>query len=211
MFRKELNDKGEKEERLSGFKPMPCIFGNSETEGEELPPWEPPTWSKEKALETLGITEIPHGMIDPNCQGYSVRREVSVNPLARYPFKTLCHELAHVQAGHTSEEQIKEYSTHRGLYEFVAEGSAYLTLNELGALEQFDVAESRHYISTWLQGETRDDQSIKQVFSVADKIIRAGREEARLNWLRHPRFVEELVVTRRASFNSIYCNRIRFS
>lgn len=178
MFRKEKNDKGEVEEKLSGFKLVPCMFGVSETEGEDLPPWEPPTWSKELALETLDITEVKYEMIDANVQGYSYQRNVAINPLARYPFKTLIHEIAHVTHGHTTGEVSDEYKLHRGLGEFEAESAAYLVMNELDVLDKFDAAESRHYIQTWLQGETPPDASIKRVFTVADKIIKAGREEA---------------------------------
>ena len=176
MFRKELHDNGELEERLSGFKLVPCMFGVSETEGDDLPPWEPPTWSKERALKTLKITEVKYAMIDPNCQGYSSKNTVAVNPLARFPFKTLIHEIAHVTHGHTTDEGLDEYQTHRGLMEFQAESTAYLVLNELDALKQFDPAESRHYIATWLQGQTPSEQDIKRVFSVADRIIKAGLE-----------------------------------
>lgn len=178
MFRKEINDNGEKEKRLSGFKLVPCMFGFSETEGEELPPWEPPTWSKDKAMDTLGISEVAYAMIDPNCQGYSQASSVAINPLARYPFKTLIHEIGHVTHGHTTSDGMVEYQTHRGVMDCQAEATAYLVLNELDALHQFDASESRHYISTWLKGETPSETAIKRIFTVADKIIRAGREDA---------------------------------
>lgn len=178
MFRKEKNDRGEVEERLTGFKLVPCMFAYSETDGEELPPWEPPTWSKEKALTELSITEVKYAMIDMNCQGYSQAKNVAINPLAVYPFKTLIHELAHVTHGHTTDEGMVEYQTHRGLMEFQAEATAYLVLNELDALDKFDPAESREYIQHWLKGEEPPEQAIKRVFVVADRIIRAGREEA---------------------------------
>lgn len=178
MFRKEKNGQGEVEERLTGFKLVPCMFGVSETEGDDLPVWEPPTWSKELAQETLGITQVPYNLIDGNIQGWSRGKEYALNPVAVYPFKTMIHEWGHIQAGHTTDEGMKEYQSHRGVMEFVAEGTAYLVLNELDALEQFNAAESRLYLQHWLQGETPDDASIKRIFTVADKIIRAGREEA---------------------------------
>jgi hypothetical protein len=50
-------------------------------------------------------------------------------------------------------------------------------MNELGATEQFDAAESRDYIQSWLRGEEPPESSVKKVFSTADKIYRAGLEE----------------------------------
>lgn len=178
MFRKDRDEKGAVvEEVLTGFKLVPCMFGYSETEGEELPPWQPPTWSKERALEKLDITEVPYSMTDLNVQGFSLDRTIAINPLARYPFKTLAHEISHVVHGHTTGESTVDYQTHRGIAEFQAEATAYLVLNELDATGQFDPSESRYYIFSWLRGQTPPDAAIKQVFSVADKIIRAGRLE----------------------------------
>ena len=174
MIRKEETDEGTTVEHLAGFKLVPSIFGVSETEGEELPPYEPPTWSKERALEALKVSETSFDVTDGNIQGYSYERTVAINPVAVYPFKTLIHELAHIAAGHTSPQKQMEYLTHRGLMEFEAEGTAYLVLNELGALEQFDAAESRAYIQGWLSGEKPADASIKHVFATADKILKAG-------------------------------------
>jgi len=179
MFRKEEDKKGEEHERLSGFKLVPSMFGASETDGDDLPPYEPPEWSRDRALHALKITQTRYMLVDGNTQGYSSGREVAINPVAVYPFKTLIHELAHIVAGHTSEEQMAEYSKHRGLKEFEAEATAYLVMNELGALEQFNAAESRHYIQTWLasRDEKPDEKSIRRVFSTADKILRAGWPE----------------------------------
>lgn len=179
MFRKKEDKDGEEHQFLSGFKLVPSMFGVSETDGDDLPPYEPPTWSKERALAKLKITEVPFELLDGNVQGYSAGREVAINPVAVYPFKTLMHELGHIVAGHTSEDHMIEYGTHRGLKEFEAEASAYLILNELGALEQFNAAESRDYIQTWLahDGAGPDEKSIRHVFSTADKILRAGYPE----------------------------------
>jgi antirestriction protein ArdC len=177
MFRKKEDKNGEEHQFLSGFKLVPSMFGVSETDGDELPPYEPPTWSKERAMAKLGITERPFDLIDGNVQGYSTGKEVAINPVAVYPFKTLMHELGHIVAGHTSEEQMADYQSHRGLKEFEAEAAAYLILNELGALEQFNAGESRNYIQTWLRDQKPDEKSVRHVFSTADKILRAGYPE----------------------------------
>ena len=177
MFRKELTDKGEEEKRLSGFKLVPSIFGVSETDGEDLPEYEPPHWSKERAMSKLSLIQVRYESLESNSQGYSIARTFAINPVAVYPFKTTLHEFSHIVAGHTVPDQMDEYRTHRGLCEFEAEGSAYLLMNELGSTDQFDAAESRDYIQQWLKGEEPPEPSVKRVFSTADKIYRAGLEE----------------------------------
>lgn len=179
MFRKKEDSKGEEHQFLSGFKLVPSMFGVSETDGDDLPPWEPPEWSRDRALHTLKIQQVRYMLIDGNTQGYSSGREVAINPVAVYPFKTLMHELGHVVAGHTAEDGMAEYTKHRGRFEFEAEGAAYLILNELGALEKFNAAESRAYIQGWLsrEAEKPDEKSVRRVFSTADKILRAGYPE----------------------------------
>ena len=179
MFRKKEDKDGEQHEFLSGFKLVPSMFGVSETEGDDLPPWEPPEWSRFQALRNLKIEQVSYMSIDGNTQGYSRAREIAINPVAVYPFKTLMHELGHVVAGHTTEDEMAEYSKHRGRYEFEAEGAAYLVLNELGALQQFNPAESRAYIQNWLAGEKPDEKSVRRVFSTADKILKAGYPEVK--------------------------------
>ncbi|MDI3211794.1 ArdC-like ssDNA-binding domain-containing protein [Arthrobacter sp. AL12] len=175
MFRRQENESGDEERRLSGFKLVNCMFAVSDTEGDDLPEYEAPTWSKERALGSLAISEIAYESINGNAQGYSHGREFAVNPVAVYPFKTMQHELSHIVHGHTTEERLQEYRVHRGLYEFEAEGSAYLIMNELGATDQFDADESRHYIQSWLRDQQPDEKSIRSVFSTADKIIKVGR------------------------------------
>lgn len=51
-------------------------------------------------------------------------------------------------------------------------------MNELDLRDQFDPAESRAYIRSWLSGETPSDQAISQVFKAADEILVVGREPA---------------------------------
>lgn len=177
MFRKETKDDGDEEKRLSGFKLVPSMFGVSETEGEDLPVYEPAHWSKEQALGKLNVIQVSFDLIDGNTQGYSIERKFAINPVAVYPFKTLQHELSHIVAGHTRPDEMAEYQTHRGIKEFEAEGSAYLILNELGCTDQFDAAESRAYIQNWLRNQEPDEQSIRRVFTTADRIVKAGMPE----------------------------------
>lgn len=174
MFRKEEKENGDEDRKLSGFKLVNCMFGVSDTEGEDLPEYEPVTWSKERALGALAIEQVAFEISNGNIQGYAKQREVAINPVAAYPFKTLQHELGHIVLGHTSEAGMHEYRQHRGLMEFQAEATAYLALNELDATDQFDAAESRSYIQTWLRNERPEDATVKQVFSATDKILKAG-------------------------------------
>lgn len=167
---------GETVQRVAGFKPVRCLFGVSETEGEALPPYEPKAWSKERALGALAITEAPFDQLNGNIQGFSFERQVAINPVAAYPFKTLCHEVGHIVLGHTSPDELAEYRTHRGIKEFEAEATAYLVVNELEATDAMDQSESRAYVQSWLKGERPDDRSIKRVFAATTQILKAGRE-----------------------------------
>ena len=79
-------------------------FSLDQTEGTEYNP-EPviPAWDKNKALETLQITEIRFDSPNGNSQGYATGKNIAINPVAALPHKTRFHELAHVVLGHTLE------------------------------------------------------------------------------------------------------------
>lgn len=175
LMGKRTDDEGNEEMYARGFKWVRCIFQLSDTEGEELPPWEPPEWSRERALGALGIREVAFQMLDGNIQGYSSGHELAINPVAAYPMKTLIHELGHIVLGHTAPDAHDEYQSHRGLKEFQAESTAYLGMNELGALDRMDASESRGYIQHWLSGREPTERDIRQVFTATDKILKAGR------------------------------------
>jgi hypothetical protein len=68
-----------------------------------------------------------------------------------------------------------EYATHRGILEFQAEVVAYLSMNELGQLDDEIAAHSRGYIQYWLRNELPPDRAIQQVFRATDAVLRAGR------------------------------------
>lgn len=161
------------EKQFRRFKDVRCIFPYSMTEGDDLPPAEPREWSKERALGSLGISQVAFELFDGNCMGYSFDRNVAVSPVAAYPTKTLLHEIGHVEHGHTTPEP--DIAIHRGTAEFQAESTAYIVLHELGEVALMNVSESRGYIRSWLKGERPSDQSIRQVFSVVDRILKAGR------------------------------------
>jgi len=85
------------------------------------------------------------------------------------------HELGHVVLGHTLPHAFDDYQAHRGMKEFQAEATSYLVLNELGRLDDETAAHSRGYIKHWLKDETPPDTAIRQVFTAADRILKAGR------------------------------------
>lgn len=172
---KRETDEGEVEEALVGFKPVRCIFGVSDTIGKELPPVVLPQWDVERALAALKIQRVPFDELNGNVQGFSREREVAINPVAVNPAKTLMHELGHVVLGHTVATSLGEYATHRGLMEFGAEATAYLTMNELEQLNEESASASRGYIQHWLRDERPGDREIRLVFAATDQILRAGR------------------------------------
>jgi hypothetical protein len=178
---KERNDKGVLEPHVKGFKLANVLFTLSQTEGDELPPYEPPEWSRELALANLAITEVAFEAVNGNMQGYSIGNEIAINPLAAYPLKTTIHELGHVVLKHTLVDPEALVERHRGIGEFQAESTALLTMNELGAIDQMDQAESRAYIHHWLKGKQPSDGQIKDVFTATDKILKAGRSKPEEN------------------------------
>lgn len=168
--------KDEREEPvLIGFTPVRCIFGYSETEGEELPPVQLPEWDADIALAKLKVRRVPFTELNGNIQGASRGKEISINPVAANPAKTLIHELGHVVLGHTLPESITEYSTHRGIQEFQAEATAYLTMKELDSLDEITADRSRAYVQGWMANEPPPDAAIRQVFGAVDVILKAGR------------------------------------
>lgn len=170
-FYKEVDEKtGVAEFKIKGFKPMACVFGYSQTAGDDLPEVKLPEWDIEMALKALDIAKIEYGLMDGNTQGYSTGREYAINPMAKFPIKTTMHELAHIVLGHTAGEGYD----HRGIKEFQAEATAYLVCKEL-EVEAYDQSASRAYIQGWLQDQTPDDKAIKQVFKAVNDILTAGR------------------------------------
>lgn len=110
-------------------------FVLAQTEGAEYVPAELPEWSEVRALDALGIERIAFRHIDGNAQGYALRRQVAVSPIAFTPARTLLHELAHVVLGHTEEVQRMDdddSTTPRDLREVEAECVALICCSSLG-------------------------------------------------------------------------------
>ena len=175
LTRKIKNTRGEDEEVITTFVWKPNWFTLSQTEGESIPAIEIPTWEKDHALAALNITQAEFTHIDGNVQGYARKREIAISPLAALPHKTMLHELAHVELGHTSEMEFSDAEqTPRNLREVEAEAVALLVCESLG-LPGADYA--RGYIQHWLKGDTIPEKSAQRVFGCADRILRSGREQ----------------------------------
>lgn len=170
----ETDDEGNPK-TFTKFKMVNCIFPLSDTKGDELPPFEHPTWNEDEALRNLDIQRVPFRHFDGNAHGYSEGRNVAVSPVATHPTKTLLHEMAHIVGGHTSPERAPDYRRHRGLMEFEAEAPAYLVSKELGIDSEREDSSSRAYLQGWLRGVLLEDANVRTVFKTTDTILRAGR------------------------------------
>jgi len=149
-------------------------FMLSQTDGAEYLPPAIPSWDRAVALATLNVEEVPFEMLNGNCQGYAKGHQIAINPLAQMPAKTCFHELANIELGHTSEAVHDSETLPRNLKEVEAEAVALLCLESLG-LPGSEYA--RGYLQHWLAGAEIRERSAQRIFAVADRLIRAGREQ----------------------------------
>lgn len=170
-----IAEKRERVARLIGFKAVRAVFPLSDTKGKDLPPVEIPGWNEDAALAKLGISQVPFDSTNGNLQGWSRGVQFAINPVAVNRMKTKFHEWGHIVLGHTIPHHFEEYQAHRGVMEFQAEATSYLLMNELELMDEETAAHSRGYIKHWLGEEQPPDQAIRQVFTAADRILRAGR------------------------------------
>ena len=149
-------------------------FALSQTEGQEFAQEQiSPEWDKAKALDALGISEIPFTMADGNCQGYATGKSIAINPVAAFPHKTRFHELAHVVLGHTSEQTLQDDErTPRDIREVEAESVAYICCS---VLDLPGLNESRGYIQSWHAEQEISDKTAQKIFGAAEKILKAGK------------------------------------
>jgi hypothetical protein len=132
-----------------------------------------PMWDKEKALAALGIQIIAFTDTNGNVQGYARKREIAISPIAAMPHKTLFHELAHIELGHTYETDFEDSEiTPRNLREVEAESVAMLLCE---SLELPGSEYARGYIQNWLKGELIPEKSSMKIFGAADRILKAGQ------------------------------------
>ena len=158
---------------ITRFVYKPRWFVLSQTEGQELPEPEIPTWDRDTALEQLNVREIPFEHTDGNCLGFARERSIAINPVNPLPHKTRFHELAHVLLGHTTGgQQADSDLTPRTLRECEAESVALLCC---AALDLPGVSECRGYVQHWWgQGHEIPERSAQRILKTADQILKAG-------------------------------------
>jgi antirestriction protein ArdC len=175
LTRKVKDDSGNDEEMITTFVWKPFWFLMSQTDGEPVAMPTMPTWDKERALDALNISKVEFTHTDGNTQGYAQKREIAISPIAALPHKTLFHEVAHVELGHTVERNFSDAEiTPRNLREVEAEAVALLLCE---SLELSGAEFARGYIQSWLKDDTIPEKSAQKIFGAADRILRAGREQ----------------------------------
>lgn len=175
-IKKDKNDENSETFQVFGFRRN--WFGISSTEAiggadsyvlpEAIP------FNKELVLSKLAITEEEFAMVDGNTQGYAHDMNLAINPVAKYPLKTLWHELAHIMLGHTEMIMTETAVLPRNLRETEAETVAYLLCDVFGYDEPKVFA--RGYIQSWNEKEGIAEDSAKRIFSVVSDILKANKE-----------------------------------
>jgi hypothetical protein len=172
LTRKRKDESGNDEDVITTFVWKPNWFALSQTDGEPVPMPAMPGWNKERALAALGIQEIPFTDTNGNVQGFAQKRQVAISPIAAMPHKTLFHELAHIELGHTAESNFKDSEiTPKNLREAEAEAVALLLCE---SLELPGAEYCRGYMQSWLKGDVIPEKSAQKIFGAADRILRAG-------------------------------------
>lgn len=133
-----------------------------------------PEWSYKKVLKAFKIKQIDFNIIEGNAQGYTSKKGIAINPLAKFPVKTMIHEIAHNLLGHLDSIKYADNS----LQEAEAEITTYLVISSLG-LEGLEY--SRHYVQTWLKGAKFPEASAQKCITTAGKILEAGKVEKKDN------------------------------
>ena len=169
-------DTDEPSDVITRFVYKPRWFVLSQTEGDDLPEPDIPTWDRDRALDALDVREITFEHTDGNCLGFARERSIAINPVNPLPHKTRFHELAHVLLGHTSDGvQADSDITPRNLRECEAESVALLCC---AALDLPGVAECRGYVQHWWgQGHEIPERSAQRILKTADQILKAGTDQ----------------------------------
>ena len=172
-IKRRTDDPDEPDDVFTRFIYKPRWFVLSQTEGQDLPEPEIPTWDRDRALDALDVREITFEHTDGNCLGFARERSIAINPVNPMPHKTRFHELAHVLLGHTVEGlQADSEITPRTLRECEAESVALLCC---AALDLPGVAECRGYVQHWWgQGNPIPERSAQRILKAADQILKAG-------------------------------------
>lgn len=170
VVKKKKEEEKEEDASFMFFRWKPCVFCFAQVEGINPPNLETRgSWDIKRAMEKLGIKQIPFSHIDGNTQGYATKEGVALNPVASHPVRTLVHECAHFLL-HFGKE-----STPDNLKEVEAETVSYI----VGACLGLDGAEeSRGYIQHYLASAELPEKSAKRILSAANKIIKEGKYES---------------------------------
>ncbi len=145
-------------------------FVLAQTDGAPITQDAPPaSWSKERALAALNITEAPFDHMNGNVQGYAKGRTVRVSPIAQNPTATLFHELAHIVLGHTDPHT-------QQLARDIREAEAETALILLETLGMEGAEYCRGYVQSWLEPAHVEAfrASAGRIFRAADAILNAG-------------------------------------
>jgi antirestriction protein ArdC len=177
--RVEHDDETDTDKVRSGvwFSYRPAWFVVSQTDGKDAAVPTLPEWDVCRALVALEVRQVPFSMTDGNCQGYALQRQIAINPVAANPLKTTAHELAHILLGHTGDNAALDAGDMpRSLKEAEAESVALIVVESLG---MSGVDDARGYVQHWLgSGQQIPAASAQRIFTVADKILRAGQPAA---------------------------------
>jgi N-terminal domain of anti-restriction factor ArdC/IrrE N-terminal-like domain len=178
-----------KESKVIGFKPVP-VYDVASTSGKPLP--QPPQvpYNRASGRAPEGMHEdlaaqvgehgyalvykdlgddprIPDGSTDP------VSKTVTINSSYSHAHqaKTLAHELAHIELGHT--ERTGEYHTRAGgqrsTMEVEAESVSYVVARRYGLREE---GESFAYIESWARGDVeKTRKTAEAVCKATDRIM----------------------------------------
>ena len=164
---KKIVDGVEKEEPgiITLFQWKPCVFTYAQVSGVDEPKMEGLSWDYKKALDKLGIKELPYNSTDGNCQGYATDEGIALNPIGKHKVRTAVHEIAHklLHTKGTGERNEKEVE---------AEMTSYI----VGLILHLDgVEESRGYIRHWLGMNELTEKTAMKCLATANKILNAGK------------------------------------
>lgn len=137
-------------------------------------------WQLRRALRKLKITLVPFRAWTDGINGYAHHREIAISPLALHPCATAVHEMAHVLLGHTTDDELRAYSTIvrvKSFAECEAEAVTWICARMFG-FRGMTERRSADYIRAFGKRYRREglfsDESVARIQSVAQRILDAG-------------------------------------
>ncbi len=147
-------------------------FGLNQTQGFDFEPEPVPGFDKDRVLSNLNVPLMQFESMSGNMQGYTDGKAIAINPVAKYPTKTLFHELGHILLGHVAGADTATMT--RSLKEVEAESVAYLMSNIFN-LDQEILSASRGYIQIWNKSEGIPEESAKRIIKAVGQILTANK------------------------------------